>query len=50
MAHKETMTSKQRVLRNYSFESIDRFSIDWCACSEVYESMARIMALQPIWN
>ena len=39
MAHRETMTSKQRVLSNYSFESIDRFSIDWCACSEVYERM-----------
>jgi len=39
MPHKETMTSKERVLRNYSFQSIDRFSIDWCACSEVYSRL-----------
>jgi len=30
------LTSKQRVLRNYSFQPVDRFTIDWCACSEVY--------------
>jgi uroporphyrinogen decarboxylase len=30
------MTSKERVLRNYTFQSVDRFSIDWCACMEVY--------------
>jgi uroporphyrinogen decarboxylase len=30
------MTSKQRVLRNYSFQPIDRFTIDFCASSDVY--------------
>ena len=30
------MTSKERVLRNYSFQSIDRFTIDFCAESAVY--------------
>jgi uroporphyrinogen decarboxylase len=30
------MTSKQRVLRNYTFQAIDRFTIDFCASSDVY--------------
>lgn len=30
------MTSKERVLRNYSFQPVDRFSIDFCAESKVY--------------
>ena len=30
------MTSKERVLRNYTFRSIDRFTIDFCAESKVY--------------
>lgn len=30
------LTSKERVLRNYSFQPVDRFTIDWCARSEVY--------------
>jgi uroporphyrinogen decarboxylase len=30
------MTSKERVLRNYTFQSIDRFTIDFCATSDVY--------------
>jgi len=41
MVRVERYTSKERVLRNYTFQSIDRFSIDWCACSEVY---ARLQA------
>ena len=30
------MTSKQRVLLNYSFQPVDRFTIDFCAESAVY--------------
>jgi uroporphyrinogen decarboxylase len=30
------MTSKERVLRNYRFQTVDRFSIDFCAESKVY--------------
>ena len=30
------MTSKERALRNYTFQSIDRFTIDFCASSDVY--------------
>jgi uroporphyrinogen decarboxylase len=30
------MTSKERVLRNYTFQSIDRFTIDFCAESKIY--------------
>jgi uroporphyrinogen decarboxylase len=30
------MTSKERVLRNYTFQPIDRFTIDFCASSDVY--------------
>lgn len=30
------MTSKERVLRNYRFQPVDRFSIDFCAESRVY--------------
>jgi uroporphyrinogen decarboxylase len=37
----ETMTSKERVLRNYTFQSVDRFTIDFCATSSVY---ARLQA------
>ena len=33
---RERMTSKERVLRNYAFQAIDRFSIDFCACESVY--------------
>jgi len=39
MTRREAMTSKERVLRNYTFQSIDRFSIDWCACTEMYERL-----------
>jgi uroporphyrinogen decarboxylase len=35
MAHKEWLTSKERVLRNYRFERIDRFSIDYGANSHL---------------
>jgi uroporphyrinogen decarboxylase len=30
------MTSKERALRNYTFQAIDRFTIDFCASSDVY--------------
>ncbi len=30
------MTSKERVLRNYTFQPVDRFTIDFCAESKVY--------------
>ena len=33
------MTSKERVLRNYTFQRIDRFTIDFCAESVVYERL-----------
>ncbi len=33
------MTSKERVLRNYHFESVDRFTIDFCAESKIYALM-----------
>jgi uroporphyrinogen decarboxylase len=33
------MTSKERVLRNYTFRPIDRFTIDFCAESKVYAMM-----------
>ena len=33
------MTSKQRVLRNYTFQKVDRFTIDFCAESKVYAMM-----------
>jgi len=36
MPRQPRYSSKERVLRNYAFQSIDRFSIDFCACSEVY--------------
>lgn len=35
------MTSKERVLRNYSFQPVDRFTIDFCASSDVYAAMQR---------
>ncbi|MGB9605634.1 MAG: uroporphyrinogen decarboxylase family protein, partial [Bryobacteraceae bacterium] len=31
------MTSKERVLRNYTFQRVDHFTIDFCAESKVYE-------------
>jgi uroporphyrinogen decarboxylase len=33
------VTSKERVLRNYSFQRVDRFPIDFCAESKVYARM-----------
>ncbi len=33
------MTSKELVLRNYSFQSVPRFSIDFCAESKVYQQL-----------
>lgn len=30
------MISKERVLHNYHFQSVDRFTIDFCAESKVY--------------
>lgn len=33
------MISKERVLRNYTFQSIDRFTIDFCAESAVYAKL-----------
>lgn len=33
------MTSKERVLRNYSFQTVDRFTIDFCAESKVYAAL-----------
>lgn len=33
------MTSKERVLRNYTFQRVDRFTIDFCAESLVYERL-----------
>ena len=46
MTSKEEMTSKERVLRNYTFQSLDRFTIDWCACSEVYECLRNYYGLE----
>ena len=34
-----TMTSKERALRNYTFQKIDRFTIDFCASSDVYAKL-----------
>jgi len=31
------VTSKERVLKNYTFQPVDRFTIDFCAESKVYE-------------
>jgi uroporphyrinogen decarboxylase len=41
LAHIEggKVTSKERVLRNYTFQPVDRFTIDFCACSLVYERL-----------
>ena len=33
------MTSKELVLRNYSFQPVERFTIDFCACSDVYRQL-----------
>jgi uroporphyrinogen decarboxylase len=33
------MTSKERVLRNYTFQRVDRFTIDFCASSDVYAAL-----------
>jgi uroporphyrinogen decarboxylase len=33
------VTSKERVLRNYTFQSVDRFTIDFCASSDVYTKL-----------
>jgi hypothetical protein len=33
------MTSKERALRNYSFQSVDRFTIDFCASSDIYAKL-----------
>ena len=33
------MTSKELVLRNYSFQSVPRFTIDFCAESKIYEQL-----------
>jgi uroporphyrinogen decarboxylase len=33
------MTSKERVLRNYTFQPVDRFTIDFCAESAVYAKL-----------
>jgi len=33
------MTSKERVLSNYTFQKVDRFTIDFCAESKVYAMM-----------
>lgn len=46
MGHVERMTPKERVLRNYSFQPIDRFSIDFCACSEVYATLREYYGTQ----
>ena len=36
MAKHPRWSSKERALRNYRFQPVDRFTIDWCACTEVY--------------
>ena len=36
MPKRPRLSSKERVLRNYTFQPVDRFTIDWCACTEVY--------------
>ena len=33
------MTSKERVLRTYSFQKADRIPIDFCACQEIYDRL-----------
>ncbi|NPV09450.1 MAG: hypothetical protein HPY83_16005 [Anaerolineae bacterium] len=40
------MTSKELVLRNYRFESVPRFTIDFCACSEVYARLRRHFSVE----
>jgi uroporphyrinogen decarboxylase len=46
MPRRSRLTSKERVLRNYSFQPVDRFTIDWCACSAVYERMRACYGVQ----
>jgi uroporphyrinogen decarboxylase len=46
MAHQPKYSSKERVLRNYSFLSVDRFSIDWCACKEIYDRLKQHYGLK----
>jgi uroporphyrinogen decarboxylase len=41
MVRKSKYSSKELVLRNYAFQPVDRFSIDWCACTEVYERLKK---------
>lgn len=40
------MTSKERALRNYSFQPVDRFTIDFCASSDVYARLRDYYAVQ----
>jgi len=41
MTKKPRMTSKERVLKAYSFEKPDRIPIDFCACVEVYDKLQK---------
>lgn len=40
------MTSKERVLRNYTFQAVDRFTIDFCAESSVYAKLREHFGVQ----
>ncbi len=33
------MTSKERVLKAYKFQRVDRIPLDFCACEPVYEKL-----------
>ncbi len=46
MARRSKYNSKELVLRNYSFQSVDRFTIDWCACNEIYGSLIQHYGLR----
>lgn len=39
MSHKPRYTSKERVLRDCAFQPIDRITIDFCACKEIYDRL-----------
>jgi len=40
------MTSKKRALSNYTFQKVDRFTIDFCASSEVYARLRDYFGVQ----
>jgi uroporphyrinogen decarboxylase len=41
MARQPKYSSKERALRNYAFQPVDRFTIDWCACTEIYDRLKK---------